>query len=183
MGEHVEREVRRHWAALIRPGLITVALVVVTTALYMMLSATAVWWLALLAVVAAYGHMAVRAWEWWILRVYLTDRRLFMTSGLLTRRIAAMPLDKLTDLTFEQSPTGRMLGYGRLVVESAGQQQALESIPYIPDPDDFYQTVAGLVFGRDRRASDGQPPPVAQPPIQITVNPADPTNPDGIPTA
>lgn len=53
----------------------------------------------------------------------------------------------VTDLTFERSLRGRLLGYGTLIVESAGQIQALNRIDYIPRPEEVYEALPELVFG------------------------------------
>ena len=46
-----------------------------------------------------------------------------------------MPLSKVTDLTFQRSLRGRLLGCGTFIVESAGQIQALNRIYYVPRPE------------------------------------------------
>ena len=43
-----------------------------------------------------------------------TDKRLIMTYGLLTHKVAMMPLRKVTDMNYGRSLLGRMLGYGDL---------------------------------------------------------------------
>jgi hypothetical protein len=58
-----------------------------------------------------------------------------------------MPLTKVTDLTFQRTLGGRILGYGTVIVESAGQNQAFERINYIPQPDEVYEALSELVFG------------------------------------
>jgi hypothetical protein len=88
-----------------------------------------------------------RLWEWRVDTVIVTDRRILEVSGLLTRKVATMPLEKLTDLTYSRSIGGRIFGYGRLGVESAGQDQALTTVDFLPSPDDFYRTVTALVAG------------------------------------
>jgi hypothetical protein len=50
-----------------------------------------------------------------------------------------MPLGKVTDLTYQRGPLARLFNYGELILESAGQKQALESISFIPRPDEFYR--------------------------------------------
>lgn len=66
-----------------------------------------------------------------------------------------MPLAKVTDLTYERTIVGRLLGYGVFVIESAGQQQALSRIAYIPHPDQLYHEVSGLLFGSSPSTDDG----------------------------
>ena len=63
---------------------------------------------------------------WWIERIVVTDKRVMLAEGIITHNVGMMPLSKVTDLTFERTFGGRMLGYGTLIVESAGQIQALE---------------------------------------------------------
>ena len=57
-----------------------------------------------------------------------------------------MPLSKVTDMSFQRSFGGRILGYGELIVESAGQNQALDRVPYIPYPEQLYLLVCGILF-------------------------------------
>jgi uncharacterized membrane protein YdbT with pleckstrin-like domain len=154
-GERVEREVRRHGAVLFRPVIETVGATFLAGFLQRLVSDTAASAVVLLALLLLYLRLLWRIAEWVVERIYLTDRRLFLVNGILTRRVSALPLPKLTDLMFERSPAGRLLGYGKLVVESAGQHQALESVSFIPEPDDFYQDVCRLVFGPLASRSDG----------------------------
>jgi uncharacterized membrane protein YdbT with pleckstrin-like domain len=84
---------------------------------------------------------------WWIERIVITDKRVMLAQGFLVHKIAMMPLTKVTDLTFERSIRGRLLGYGTLIVESAGQIQALNRIDYIPRPEEVYEALSELVFG------------------------------------
>ena len=88
-----------------------------------------------------------RIWEWRADRVVVTDRRIFEVSGLLSRKVASMPLAKMTDITYHRSLLGRILGYGELIVETAGQDQALQRLHHLPKPDDFYRTITWLVTG------------------------------------
>jgi hypothetical protein len=91
------------------------------------------------------GRFVWRTLEWWVDRIVVTNRRVVEVSGLLTRQVASIPLGKVTDMTYRRSIWGRLLGYGDLVLESAGQQQALTRIDHLPDPDFFYRTVTSLI--------------------------------------
>lgn len=82
-----------------------------------------------------------------------TDRRLLLRYGLIHRRTAMMPLSKVTDLTFERSPAGRLIGYGTFVLESAGQDQALHRITYVRRPSATYHAICEEIFGRRKRSS------------------------------
>ena len=41
---------------------------------------------------------------------------------------------------------GRLFGYGEFIIESAGQDQALRNIPFIPYPEQLYVEVCKLLF-------------------------------------
>ena len=84
---------------------------------------------------------------WWIERIVITDKRVMLAEGIIVHKVGMMPLSKVTDLTFERTLGGRMLGYGTLIVESAGQIQALNRIDYMPRPEEVYEALSELVFG------------------------------------
>jgi membrane protein YdbS with pleckstrin-like domain len=88
-----------------------------------------------------------KLWQWRADRIVVTDRRIFEVSGVLTRKVASMPLAKMTDITYRRSILGRLFGYGELIVETAGQDQSLHRIGHLPRPDDFYRTITWLVTG------------------------------------
>jgi hypothetical protein len=70
-----------------------------------------------------------------------------LAAGFIVHKVGMMPLSKVTDLTFERSIGGRILGYGTLIVESAGQIQALNRIDFMPRPEEVYEALSELVFG------------------------------------
>ena len=84
---------------------------------------------------------------WWIERIVITDKRVMLAEGILVHNVGMMPLSKVTDLTFRRTFGGRLLGYGTLIVESAGQIQALNKIRYMPRPEEIYEALSELIFG------------------------------------
>jgi uncharacterized membrane protein YdbT with pleckstrin-like domain len=84
--------------------------------------------------------------EWSLTYFVITSQRLLLTQGFLLRRVDMMPLAKVTDMSFNRSPTGQLLGFGEFVVESAGQDQALRNINHLPYPEQLYLEVCGLIF-------------------------------------
>lgn len=103
--------------------------------------------LVLIGALVAAGWLLFRAVDWGVERLVLTDQRILLLSGVLTRKVGMMPLPKVTDMTYERSLLGRLTGYGTFVMESAGQDQALHRVAYIPAPDVLYLEVADLLFG------------------------------------
>ena len=91
-------------------------------------------------------NLAVKVWAWAVTYFVVTSQRFVLASGIVTRNVNMMPLAKVTDMTFQRSATGRILGYGKFILESAGQDQALTNVDYLPYPEQLYLEVCGLIF-------------------------------------
>jgi len=91
-------------------------------------------------------RLVIKVVEWADTYFVVTSQRFILATGLVTRQVKMMPLAKVTDMTFERSPMGRILGYGEFILESAGQNQALERIKNLPYPEQLYLEVCGLIF-------------------------------------
>jgi hypothetical protein len=149
-GEQAVVATRRHWAVLLWPG--TKALLVLVAGLWVLVldpdnrfSAGA----GLLVVLGALGWFALRAGEWWMQHFIVTRRRVLLTSGIVARTVTLLPLRRITDLTWKETVLGQVLGYGTFRFESAGQQQALSEITFLPRADLLYREVSELLFGSD----------------------------------
>jgi membrane protein YdbS with pleckstrin-like domain len=126
-GEEVKLEARPHGVALVvplsRPLVFAgggAALVVVGSSI--------TWPLGLLGalVLGLAAFAALRTvWRWDRTRLVLTSEKLFVVYGIARRRAAAVRLSRVPALEWEQSPVGRVLGYGTLV---AGDFE----VPYVP---------------------------------------------------
>ncbi|HEY3009704.1 MAG TPA: PH domain-containing protein [Micromonosporaceae bacterium] len=93
--------------------------------------------------------MVVVGWrigDWYYDRFILTNKRVMVIKGIVTRSVAMMPLLRVTDMKYEQSPLGRMLNYGTFVLESAGQEQALREIKHLPNPNELYLRVVEEMY-------------------------------------
>jgi membrane protein YdbS with pleckstrin-like domain len=141
--------VRRHWARLGEPALLALAGLVVLFWVDHALPAhlSTLRDLLLAGWVALAGRFGWRVLQWHEDWFVVTDRRMLVRSGVLTRRLSMMPLVKVTDLSFARPPVGRLLGYGEIVIESAGQEQALRRIRHLPNPDALYLEICDLLFG------------------------------------
>jgi len=94
--------------------------------------------------VLLYFLQRVAAWQ--ATHFTVTGRRMILVSGFVVRKVAMMPLARVTDMSFQRSALGRLLGYGEFIIESAGQEQALRTINFLPYPEQLYLEVCGLVF-------------------------------------
>lgn len=143
--------VRRHPAVLIGPSVLALDGLLaasVLTAVILHGNApliAAVWitWLILLA------RMIWKAVDWATGFFAVTSQRLLLVRGVLTRKVAMLPLSKVTDMSFHRSLTGRLLGFGEFIIEPAGPSQALQTVDYIPYPEQLYLEVCGLIFRED----------------------------------
>jgi uncharacterized membrane protein YdbT with pleckstrin-like domain len=144
--------VRMHWAVmakhLTQTGLFLLLMVVAQTYLP---SSVIVDNLTFYLALAAVLRFTVITILWWIERIVITDKRVMLAQGIITHNVGMMPLSKVTDLTFRRSLGGRILGYGTIVVESAGQIQALNKIDYVPRPEEIYEALSELIFGEKGR--------------------------------
>lgn len=140
---------RQHWGRLAEPFATALVSLVVVGGLSAGLDArteplgTVLWVLWL--VVAARAVWRLLEWhnEWFV----ATDRRLLLVYGLVTHKVAMMPLRKVTDMNYGRSIMGRLLGYGEFVLESAGQDQAMRKISWVPEPDEKYRRLCATIFG------------------------------------
>lgn len=91
-------------------------------------------------------RLVIKVAEWGETYFVVTSQRFLLATGLLTRKVNMMPLSKVTDMSFQRSTMGRILGYGEFILESAGQDQALNKVDFLPYPEQLYLEVCGLIF-------------------------------------
>ena len=150
-GERVVTAVHQHWAKIAEPVATALASLVLALWLDAVIPASTghladvIWWLWLLVVVRAVWKLLEWRHDWFV----ATDKRLILTYGLLTQKVAMMPLSKVTDMSYNRSPLGRVVGFGTFVMESAGQEQALHHVNWVPDPDHTYRAICAEIFGVD----------------------------------
>ena len=101
-----------------------------------------IWWLQIglgLAAVAHQGYLFYRFLAWRTEQVIVTDQRIIRTSGVFTTTVDAVNLDQITDSTYRRPLSGHVFGYGTVRIGSAGQNQALERIDFVPAPGEIYR--------------------------------------------
>ena len=142
-GEVVVDEVERHWVAYVRPVLeASVAFVLLVVSL--LISIDLAWFPLLVG-----GAIGLHA-GWATLRerrdrFVVTNMRVFRIHGVLSTRLATMPLSRILDITVDKPFAGRVFGYGHFVFESAAQEQGLREIRYVGRPDERDLTIQRVV--------------------------------------
>jgi membrane protein YdbS with pleckstrin-like domain len=101
---------------------------------------------AVLIWLAVIGWVAWKVFDWYFDRFILTNKRVMVVNGIVTRKVAMMPLLRVTDMKYEQSALGRTLNYGTFVLESAGQDQALREVKHLPNPNELYLRVVEEMY-------------------------------------
>lgn len=106
---------------------------------------------ALVAAIIAFG---VPFLKWRTTTYELTNRRLRLREGIVTRSGRDFPLNRISDVSFEQGLIDRLFGCGRLIVESPGEQGQLV-LTEIPE----VRRVQGILFQLvgDEAARVGRP--------------------------
>jgi membrane protein YdbS with pleckstrin-like domain len=102
--------------------------------------------------VIAIGWVVLFLWliwrwvEWNRDLIFITGYRIIKMHGIIVRKVAMMPIGKVTDMSYNRTPLGMILNYGTFIIESAGQDQALRTIKFVPDPDSTYRYLQNILF-------------------------------------
>lgn len=141
-GENLILKLHQHWIFVAKSLLIPVALLLLTVVADLLLgSGTGVRLPLTLAVVAIALLWLIVVWiRWQSITYTLTDQRIKLQSGVLSRSEKIIPIDRIQDCTTRQSLVGRILGYGRVEVDAAGAQGA-EVLQHLPSPGTFRDQV------------------------------------------
>ena len=147
-GEQLVTAVHAHWARLAKPvaiclGALAVAIVVDANLTQASQPVGNFLWIVFLVTLLYLGWEIVQ-WrhDWFV----ATDKRLLLRYGIITHKVAMMPLIKVTDMSYVRSIPGQLLGYGRFIMESAGQDQAMRTVEWVPRPDETYRAICAVIF-------------------------------------
>jgi hypothetical protein len=155
-GEVVIDEVAHHW--------IVYSLAILEVLLGMVFLFLAIFgpislgWLWLILMAGLWIHAMWRSLTEHMDRFVITNMRVFRISGVITRKIATMPIARILDITVDQPFLGRICGYGHFVFESAAQEQGLRDIRYIGDPNGRDLTIQRVIQRSGLRGPRAQMP-------------------------
>jgi uncharacterized membrane protein YdbT with pleckstrin-like domain len=154
-GEHFVLRLHPHWKTVLRPLLLLLLIVVVAVVLLVILPTghnmnVARLGIGVVALVAALIWTAVPLLRWRTTTYELTTRRLRLRRGILSRQGRDFPLIRISDVSFSHGLVDRMLGCGRLVVESAGEHGQLV-LTEIPEVEKVQATLFQLVEDEQAR--------------------------------
>lgn len=160
-GEHLVLRLHQHWKTVLRPVFALALIIAATLAVLILvpgLVAVARLGIGAAALVLAIVFVAGPLLRWWTTSYELTNRRLRLRAGVITRRGRDFPLSRISDVSFAQGLLDRVLGCGRLVVESPGEHGQLV-LTEIPRVQQVQATLFQLVEDEQARLSRETPEP------------------------
>lgn len=137
-GEQVVRNLRPHWRRVVVPiALLPIVVGVASYGWFTLPSGSARQPLRYAILVVALLILlwwTVRPLLFWLTTRYVvTNRRVLMRNGVLSRNGRDVPLTRVNDVSFSRSVVERLFGSGTLVIESAGDrgQVVLTDVPQV----------------------------------------------------
>jgi membrane protein YdbS with pleckstrin-like domain len=99
----------------------------------------------------------------------VTNVRIMRISGVFARKAHSIPWVRVTDLTYEQSLSGRLFGFATLHIESANEEGGLRDLEGVNDPVKFNQYVVDMVVAKQGPTApgweeQGEPAPIISAP-------------------
>lgn len=138
--EEIVHQFRPHWRVLL-PALAWAMLVTAAAGFGFAALDPPVEWIVVAVAVVLWLAVAGRAvLAFWFTNYVLTTERIIVRSGMIARRGVEIPLENVNNVLFSQSVVERLLGYGDVLLESAGTQ-GQSRLADIPDPEQFQSEV------------------------------------------
>jgi uncharacterized membrane protein YdbT with pleckstrin-like domain len=135
--ERVVLHLHPHWKALVWPVVVLIlAVAAVATGGVFLPSSWEPVGLYVLGALAVIVFFWLTVWPWlkWRTTHYVfTNERVILREGVFSRDGRDIPLGRVNDVSFSHSLVGRMMGYGTLTIESAGErgQVMLTDLPRV----------------------------------------------------
>jgi hypothetical protein len=96
---------------------------------------------------------------WLVQYIVVTGERMLFVTGLISRKVDAVPRASLINLTLDRSSQGRRLGYGTFTIGYGAERVVIDYIPY---PEQLYLEINGLLYAdQPDQADQPEAPPRA----------------------
>ena len=93
----------------------------------------------------AFGFMVIKRWLQLYTAYVMTSMRIIRISGVFNRSLAWIPWAKITDIRYETTFVGRLLGYSTVFIDSANEQSGLGKMKNLQHPREFYRILTEQV--------------------------------------
>lgn len=154
-GEVIIDEVRKHWASNVFAALEMAAAVPVLFLLAWLPSP--LYWLPFFLALFLVIHGGWRILGRRMDRFVITNMRVFRVHGILSQRIATMPIARILDISVHVPILGRIFNYGHFIFESAAQDQGLREIRFVAAPNQRGLTIQRVIQRAGLRGGGGRP--------------------------
>ncbi|RLV49927.1 PH domain-containing protein [Nocardioides mangrovicus] len=146
-GESVVISTRTHWKALVLPVLALVVVAAVAGfALSRLDNAVARWVVVVVAVVLLVWWTLLPFLRWVTSTYTVTSRRLITRHGILTRTGHDIPLNRISDVSYERGVVDRLVGCGTLIISDASTHGRV-SLPDVPGVEAIQLKLSDLLYG------------------------------------
>ena len=154
-GEHSVLFLHPHWKTVLMPFLLLVLVVVVAAVLVVVIPHNRLQTdgriaVGVIALVVAVIWTGIPFLRWRTTTYELTNRRLRLRRGIVSRTGRDFPLIRISDVSFSHGPIDRLLRCGKLIVESAGEHGQLV-LNEIPEVEKVQATLFQLVEDEQER--------------------------------
>ena len=157
-GEHIVLSTRTHVKALILPAVVLIVIAGIAGYLSSLPSGdqAGTWrWVIWVVTIGILLWFVVKPFLDWLLTTYtFTNRRLITRAGILTRRGHDIPMNRISDISYEKGLVDRIFGCGTLIVSDASEQ-GLVPLKDIPHVEEAQLRISDELFHRAHKADDG----------------------------
>ncbi|HUZ69654.1 MAG TPA: PH domain-containing protein [Candidatus Saccharimonadales bacterium] len=164
-GERSIALVRQHWSVVAGHVLAAAVVIVVAIVLNAVLPAkvgslsitTVKTVVAIVFIVAAVLWAGLRILRWRFATYHLTDKRIVMEGGILSRTAETIPLDRIQNTVIHRPIGDRLIGAGDIEIESAGRD-GVEVLHRIPKAEQFYNELLTAMNAPPQTGAPARPP-------------------------
>jgi hypothetical protein len=159
-GEEVVVQLRPHFRALLLPGLVLLAsIIVLSLGAFKFHDTFMAAPLIIAAIIIAIFGTLIPFMRWLTTQYVFTNRRIITRLGLITRSGRDMPLSKVNNVTFFVTFLGRLLNYGDLKIDSAAERDGDLIIKDVPNVEKMQRLIYDLYDADDERRRGGASSP------------------------
>jgi uncharacterized membrane protein YdbT with pleckstrin-like domain len=158
--EQILWRARQHWIVLSANFAINLFIFIVVWAIYGVAGALGSGWLgdflrsnrgiALITLLIPIGWFGWEFLQWWAEEYLITTTRVVQTEGLINKHTKDSALEKINDITLNQSVLGRILSYGDLAIIT-GSDMGTNVLKRLAKPVEFKKTL----LEQKHKLSDG----------------------------
>ena len=90
--------------------------------------------------------LVIRLASWSYSYFAVTNARMLFVTGPMAAKVITIPMNEIYDFSFQRSLLGRLLGYGKFIVDQATNNYSIPDMNFMPYPEQLYLDICGLLF-------------------------------------